>query len=67
LAPDEDQEGELKCLSDANVLKLGAGIARLGHTLAVNPGSSYESGTLQGVVVDLLGDGKVKRYQLTVG
>jgi len=41
--------------------------ARLGRTLAINPGSSYESGVLLGAVVDLGGESKVKRYQLTAG
>jgi hypothetical protein len=40
---------------------------RLGRTLSINPGSSYEQGMLQGVVVDLDGRGKVKRYRLTTG
>lgn len=43
------------------------GTARLGRTLSVNPGSSYETGVLQGAIVDLDGKGKVKRYQLTTG
>src|SRR5437667_204467 len=29
------------------------GVARLGRTLAINPGSSYESGTLQGSVIKI--------------
>lgn len=40
---------------------------RLGRTLAINPGSSYVEGTLSGVVVDLDGKSKVKRYRLTMG
>jgi Icc-related predicted phosphoesterase len=43
------------------------GAVRLGKTLSVNPGSSYEQGMLQGVVVDLDGRGKIKRYRLTTG
>ncbi len=41
--------------------------ARLGRTLSINPGSTYETGDLQGAVVELDGKGKVKRYQLTTG
>lgn len=40
---------------------------RIGRTLAINPGSSYEQGTLHGAVVDLNGKAKVKRYKLTTG
>jgi Icc-related predicted phosphoesterase len=40
---------------------------RLGRTLAVNPGSSYVEGLLSGVVVELDGKSKVKRYRLTSG
>ncbi|HEX5195208.1 MAG TPA: hypothetical protein VFW09_20625 [Solirubrobacteraceae bacterium] len=40
---------------------------RIGKTLAINPGSSYEQGTLHGAVVDLNGKAKVKRYKLTTG
>jgi uncharacterized protein len=43
------------------------GAARLGRTISINPGSSYETGDLQGAVIELDGRGKVKRYQLTVG
>ena len=43
------------------------GAVRLGQTLAINPGSSYEQGVLQGAVVDLDGRGKIKRYRLTTG
>jgi Icc-related predicted phosphoesterase len=43
------------------------GTARLGRTISINPGSSYETGDLQGAVVELEGQGKVKRYQLTIG
>jgi Icc-related predicted phosphoesterase len=41
--------------------------ARLGKTLAVNPGSSYEQGVLQGVVVELDGKRQLKRHTLTTG
>ena len=40
---------------------------RLGRTLAINPGSAYEQGLLQGAVVELNGKSKVKRYKLTAG
>jgi len=41
--------------------------ARLGRTLSVNAGSAYETGDLQGAVIDLDGQGEVKRYRLTIG
>ena len=40
---------------------------RIGRTLAINPGSSYVEGALSGVVVELDGKDKVKRYRLTSG
>jgi Icc-related predicted phosphoesterase len=40
---------------------------RLGRTLAINPGSSYEQGVLHGSLVNLDGKAKVKRYKLTTG
>lgn len=40
---------------------------RIGRTLAINPGSSYVEGTLSGVVVELDGKSKLKRYRLTMG
>jgi Icc-related predicted phosphoesterase len=40
---------------------------RNGRTLAINPGSSYEQGLLQGCLVELNGKSKVKRYKLTAG
>jgi Icc-related predicted phosphoesterase len=43
------------------------GTARLGRTLSINPGSAYETGDLQGAVVELDGKGKIKRYRLTIG
>jgi Icc-related predicted phosphoesterase len=43
------------------------GTARLGRTLSINPGSSYETGVLLGAIVELDGKGKAKRYQLTTG
>jgi uncharacterized protein len=43
------------------------GNTRIGRTLCINPGSSYEQGQLLGAVVDLDGKSKVKRFILTSG
>jgi Icc-related predicted phosphoesterase len=43
------------------------GSTRLGRTLCINPGSSYEQGQLLGAVVDIDGKKKVKRFVLTSG
>jgi len=40
---------------------------RIGRTLCINPGSSYEQGQLLGAVVDLDGGKKVQRFVLTSG
>ena len=46
----------------------GKGAVKLGSTLAVNPGSSYEDGVLQAAIVDLdAKKGEVKRYLLING
>jgi Icc-related predicted phosphoesterase len=46
----------------------GRGAVKLGPTLAVNPGSSYEDGVLQAAIVDLdTRKGTVKRYLLING
>ena len=46
----------------------GKGAVKLGSTLAVNPGSSYEDGMLQAAIVDLdTRKGTVKRYLLITG
>lgn len=46
----------------------GRGAVKLGRTLAVNPGSSYEDGVLQAAIVDLDSKkGEVKRYVLING
>jgi uncharacterized protein len=46
----------------------GKGAVKLGPTLAVNPGSSYEDGVLQAAIVDLdTKKGTVKRYLLING
>ena len=43
------------------------GSTRIGKTLCINPGSSYEQGMLLGAVVELEGKKKVKRFMLTSG
>jgi uncharacterized protein len=43
------------------------GSTRIGNTLCINPGSSYEQGMLLGAVVELDGKKKVKRFMLTSG
>jgi len=43
------------------------GTARLGKTLAINAGSLYEQGVLQGVVVDLDPKKGIRSYTLTTG
>jgi Icc-related predicted phosphoesterase len=43
------------------------GTHRLGRTLCINPGSSYEQGQLLGAVIDVDGKKKVKRFVLTSG
>jgi Icc-related predicted phosphoesterase len=46
----------------------GRGAVKIGRTLAVNPGSSYEDGALQAAIVDLdVKKGEVKRYLLING
>lgn len=42
------------------------GVAKIGKTVAINPGSSYTEGVLQGVIVTLSGD-KVVGQQLVTG
>lgn len=42
-------------------------VLKMGRTLAVNPGSAYDQGTLMGFLVDLNGKPKLKRYQLIQG
>src|SRR5207237_9071601 len=49
-------------------IKESKGAARIGRTLVLNPGSSYEEGVLQGAVVTLdARKAKVKSYQLVLG
>jgi Icc-related predicted phosphoesterase len=43
------------------------GTRRLGRTLCINPGSSYEQGQLLGAVIDLDRGKKVKKFVLTSG
>jgi hypothetical protein len=45
----------------------GKGTARLGKTLAINAGSLYEQGVLQGALVDLDAKKGIKSYTLTTG
>ena len=45
----------------------GKGVAKLGRTLAINPGSAYEEGLLMGAVVMLDDKRGVKSYQLVSG
>ena len=45
----------------------GKGVARLGKTLAINPGSLYEQGVLQGAVVELDLKKGIRSYTLTTG
>ena len=45
----------------------GKGTARLGKTLAINAGSLYEQGVLQGAVVELDPKKGIKSYTLTTG
>jgi Icc-related predicted phosphoesterase len=42
------------------------GTAKIGRTLAINPGSEYNQGLLRGAIVQLK-KGKVKMHQLTAG
>ena len=42
------------------------GVAKIGRTTCINPGSVYEEGTLLGAIVDLE-DAKIKQYYLTAG
>jgi Icc-related predicted phosphoesterase len=43
------------------------GTARLGKTLAINPGSLYEQGVLQGVLIELDRRKGIRSYTLTTG
>jgi len=43
------------------------GVARLGRTLAINPGSSYEAGILQGTVIEIDARRGVSTYALVSG
>jgi Icc-related predicted phosphoesterase len=45
----------------------GRGSTRIGRTLCINPGSTYEQGQLLGAVIDLEGGNKIKRFVLTSG
>jgi Icc-related predicted phosphoesterase len=39
----------------------------IGKTMCVNPGSEYPEGILRGAIVDLAGDGEIRRWQITQG
>jgi Icc-related predicted phosphoesterase len=43
------------------------GTKRLGRTLCINPGSSYEQGQLLGAIIDIEGGKQVKKFMLTSG
>jgi hypothetical protein len=43
------------------------GEARIGRTLALNPGSEYSEGVLRGVIVNLSAKKGVRGYQLVAG
>ena len=45
----------------------GKGVARLGKTLCINAGSSYEQGVLQGAIIELDVRRGIKSYSLTTG
>jgi Icc-related predicted phosphoesterase len=55
------------CLSLHGHIHESRGNTRIGRTLCINPGSSYEQGDLLGALVDLDGKKKVKRFLLTSG
>ena len=55
------------CLGLHGHIHAAKGTTRIGRTLCINPGSSYEQGQLLGAVVDLDGKKKVKRFILTSG
>ena len=42
-------------------------VARIGHTLCINPGSLYEQGVLQGAVIELDRRKGIRSYALTTG
>jgi Icc-related predicted phosphoesterase len=55
------------CLGLHGHIHEARGTTRIGRTLCINPGSSYEQGQLLGAVIDLDGKKKVKRFILTSG
>jgi Icc-related predicted phosphoesterase len=55
------------CLSLHGHIHEARGSTRLGNTLCINPGSSYEQGQLLGAVIELDGKKKVKKFVLTSG
>jgi uncharacterized protein len=60
-------EGHQPALSLHGHIHEARGTTRLGKTLCINPGSSYEQGQLLGAVIDLDGKKKVKKFVLTSG
>jgi len=42
-------------------------VEKIGSTICLNPGSQYQSGILNGAIVQISDDGKVKSYMLTSG
>jgi Icc-related predicted phosphoesterase len=60
-------EDHQPCLGLHGHIHEAKGTARIGRTLCINPGSSYEQGQLLGAVIDLDGKKKVKRFILTSG
>ena len=55
------------CLGLHGHIHEAKGTTRIGRTLCINPGSSYEQGQLLGAVVDLDGKKKISRFILTSG
>jgi Icc-related predicted phosphoesterase len=55
------------CLGLHGHIHEAKGTSRIGRSLCLNPGSSYEQGMLLGAVVELDGKKKVKRFILTSG
>ena len=66
--PRFDHRTTARSLSLHGHIHEGRGAVKIGRTLAVNPGSTYEDGVLQAAIVDLdVKKGEVKRYLLING
>jgi Icc-related predicted phosphoesterase len=52
---------------DANFTRNATGLARIGRTLAINPGSEYSEGVLRGAIITLSAKKGVRGYQLVAG